>query len=503
VQAQPERLHSAAVFGRIGRRVSDRRPRLLVETIVAGAALLLGALASLQGSFPYLLASALAIVVSAFFIATNPFRVLAIWVAVEAVAYPFLRYPLHHDVATFDRFVILGLGASLFLVSWTPMTKVSRMAVWAFAIFTLIYGASMLSTLVHPLALAPGQRPSSSIQPEISWIQNLLLPLIVFVVAARTVSHERWRILARALACLGVSLAALASVNWILGINLSTYAGFAPFFDSGAAGVARATGPYASPSAFGSVMVVCIAATLYLIQVEKVYLWGGMAFAFELISLAPTLTKTVWSAGLVTIIIALGLRRRITSRLLLVGLTVVLILGIVYSLVGSSQILTERTTSVASTENFVGRLATWQQGLLIFQHWPLFGAGYRQFINAQAFVPHVYVNGVLAVPSAHNTEVAVLAETGLLGSLAFAVLVYAVIRLMSTWRRQAQTSEEVIFGAIVLAAVIGYVLLSQTFGEIYDPPSTIFVALILGAMAGRLNHNADIRRADPPPQSGP
>src|SRR5271165_4241260 len=95
---------------------------LAVGALVVGASLLLGATASRQGQAPYLLVALLAILLTAFFFARAPFRVLAIWVTVEAIAYSFVRYPLYHDVATFDRFVLLGLGASLLLVSWRPMT---------------------------------------------------------------------------------------------------------------------------------------------------------------------------------------------------------------------------------------------------------------------------------------------------------------------------------------------------------------------------------------------
>ncbi len=471
---------------------------LAASALLVAASLLLGATASRPGHAAYLLAALLAILVTAFLFAKAPFGVLAAWLTVEAVAYPFLRYPLYHDVATLDRFVLLALGTSILMVSWRPMTHLSRSATWAFALFTLVYGVSTVVTLVHPLSLAPGQKPSSSIQPEINWLQGFLLPFLVFVIAARTVSYERWRVLARALTFVGVTLAFLALANWLLKLNLSRYSGFAPFLDTGSSHVARATGPYASPSAYGAVMMVCIAATLYLVQVEKAYLWGGAAFLLEVISLAPTLTKTVWSAGLVTVVVALGVRRRFTSRTLFVGLTAIALLGIVYSLVGDSQLLTERTTSTAATNNLAGRLATWHQALLIFTHWPVFGAGAGQFINAQAYVPQVYVNGVLAVTSAHNTEIAVLAETGILGILALVGLIYTIARLLIGWRRNAQSYEEVVFGSTVLAAVTGYVLLSQTFGELYDPPGTIFFALAVGAVAGRLNHNAHLRHDGPP-----
>jgi O-antigen ligase len=497
---RPQSFYVPLVFGRSEGSHSSRRLRITIAISVVSTCLLLGLLASQPARVPYgpyLLAFLLVILVAGFVFVDRLFPVFAGWVAIEGIAYPFLRYPLHHDVATFDRFVILGLGVSILLHPWRPMATVSRRATWAFSVFTLIYGASTIFELLHPLPLAPTQHSSSPIQPGIDWIENLLLPLIVFVIAARTVSYERWRTLAKALTFLGTSLAVLTLVTWQIGFNLSHFAGSQLFLVSDVTGLAaRATGPYASPTAYGAVLIVCIAATLYLIQVDKAYFWGGIAFAFEVISLAPGLTKTVWSAAFVAIIVALGVRRRVTSRILMIGLPAVLILAIAYSVFGSSKLVTARTTSTASAESFAAREGAWQQALSIFDRWPLFGVGTGQVINAQALVRPVRINGVPAASSAHNTELSVLAETGLIGALGLIVISYAMVQLIRTWRRQAQTAEEVIFGSTVLAAVTGYVILSQTFGEIHDPPSSIFCALILGAVAGRLNYKTRLRQID-------
>jgi O-antigen ligase len=466
----------------------------------AGACVLLGLLVNQQEDVPYipgLIACLLAIMIASLLFAGRVFQVLAGWIAVEGVAYPFIRYPLHHDVATLDRLVILGLGGALLLSSRQPMTLVSKRATLAFACFVLIYAASTTRTLIRPLPLAPYQPRASPIQPGIDWSEDLLLPFIAFVCAACTVSYRRWRTLAKALTFLGVSLAGLALVgNWGLGVNLSTFSGASPFLVPGVVDLARSTGPYASPSAYGAVMIVCIAATLYLVQVDKSYLWGGLAVALEVVSLAPTLTKTVWSAGLLTIVLAFGIRRRITSRVLLVCVAMAMILLTVYSFVGTSQVFTARTTGRASAENLDSRIAAWHQAVVVFHHWPLFGTGFGQIINAQALLPPMYYKGVVAVTTDHNTELAVLDEAGVVGALGLVAFVYTMLMLIRAWRRQAQSSEEVVFGATVLAAVAGYALLSQTFGEIYDPPAGIFIALMLGAIAGRLNEKAHVRRME-------
>ena len=80
-----------------------------------------------------------------------------------------------------------------------------------------------------------------------------------------------------------------------------------------------------------------------------------------------------------------------------------------------------------------------------------------------------------------------LAETGLVGFLPFAFLVFAMAALVRAWRRRARTNEEVLFAIMLLAATVGNLLMSLTLVEIYYSPSGTFLALVLGAAAARLN----------------
>jgi O-antigen ligase len=208
------------------------------------------------------------------------------------------------------------------------------------------------------------------------------------------------------------------------------------------------------------------------------------ALSLEVVGLAPSLTKTIWIAAFIAGVIASGLRRRVNSRTVLVALYAAGVLGVVYSLLQSSPIVAERVTG--SNANFVTRLGDYVQGIYIFEHWPLTGAGIQQFIPAQSLVAPVTIGGVPAGPSAHNTFISVLAETGLLGFLPLLFLVSAVIITVRAVRRRARTEEEIRFSATILAAVVGYFLLSLTLVQIYYPTAAMLLALMLGAAAARL-----------------
>ncbi len=457
-------------------------PIVAVATVVAATAA--GALVAHGSHKASLLIAVISVAAIAVVIADHVYEVLIGWIALEALAFPFVRYPLNHNLATFDRTAILAMGGAMLIKSWPKMSVRTKRLTQVFGLFALIYGLRAITSAQLPLP--QGYLPSASYQPELDWLDNIAMAFIVFVVAARTITPGRWPAVARALTVLGVTAAAFALLEWALGFQLSTIEGYSPFVDT-LAGVVRSGGPYPDPTVYGAVMVVAIAATLYWIQVEKAYVLGSLALAIELLGLAPSFTKTVWGAGFVTVVIALGLRRRFSSRTLLVSFYSATAIGIIYTLVQNSSVIQARVTSQASADNFTGRLAAWHQGLLIFDHWPIFGAGVDQFIGAQQVIGPIYQNGVKAVPSPHNAYISALAETGLVGFLPLLLVLALSFMVVRAVRRRARSTEEVVFGATLVAAFAGLFLLSMTFGLLYEAPSTIFFALLMGTAAARLD----------------
>jgi O-antigen ligase len=412
--------------------------------------------------------------------------VLVGWVVLEGFAFAFIRYPYGSaPFFTFDRYVIIALGGALLMQSFPRMSRRSRQLAIALGLFAAAYGLRAFTT--HQLILPAGTTPVSSLQPIADWLDGVLLPFIVFLVAARTVTPSRWPAMAKALTASGVLIAIFALLEWVVGFDLSGITGIDPFFD-GAAGVVRHGGPYPSPTALGSVMIVCMAGTLYWLQAERAYLLGAGALGLEVLGLAPGLTKTVWGAAIVLILIGLGVRSRVSSRTALVVIYGATVVALVYFFVRNSPIIAARVTSTASSDNFLGRVATWQQALDMFRNWPLFGVGVEQFIGGQLLVPRPTVGGILPVPSAHNTLLSVLAEAGLFATIPLIAVGYGSVRIVRACRRLAVSHADDIFRACLLGALVGSLFLSMTFGEIYEPPAFTFVALLLGVAAARVDH---------------
>jgi O-antigen ligase len=457
--------------------------------VAAGAALLaMGEIVLLArgGRAGLLVLGAFAVAVGALLFADHVFEVLLVWVVLEGVAFPFIRYPYHAaPLLTFDRYVLLALAGALLLHPSRPMSRLTKRLTIAMGLFALGFGLRAFTT--DQLLLPVGTLPSSSLQPLADWLDSALLPFIVFWVTARTVTPRRWPAVAKALTFSGVAIGAFALLEWAFGFEVASLAGVNPLFD-GAAGVVRSGGPFPTPSALGSVMVVCMAGTLYWAQAERAYLLGAMALGVELLGLFPGLTKTVWAAAFVVILIGLGLRRRVSSRTVLVAIYGLTTVGVIYFFIKSSPVVAARVTSTASQDNFLGRVATWQQSLEMFQSWPLYGVGIEQFIGGQLLVGRPTVGGVLPVPSAHNTFLSILAEGGLLITLPLLAVVYLSARVVRACRKLAMTAEDTIFRAVLLGGLVGSLFLSLTFSELYEPPAFIFVALLMGVAAARVDH---------------
>jgi O-antigen ligase len=418
---------------------------------------------------------------------------LIAWVAISGLAYPFLRYPLYHDQLTFDRVVYVGFaGALLLLVLMRREVRAARLAWWlagAFVLFVVVYGVRAVTT--HQLPPAPGYAPFTRYEIDIDWFDRAFLPLVAFLVALAVGRARIWHRLVQAFAFLGASVAVLGIAEWAFGFQLATLSHHTPFYDP-YAGVTRVGGPYGDPTTYGGVLVLSIAATCFwLRRAPSRRDRAGLAalLALEIVGLAPSYTKTVWIAGLVTLIVAMGFSRRIGRRTALVAAGVAGGAGLAYLLTRHSTAVAERVTG--STANFWARLGDYHQGLLIFQKWPLFGAGFDQFISAQQLVGHVEVNGVAAAKSAHNIFVSVLAESGLLGFVPLVALVVLIcVVVYRTWRG-ARTEDDVMFAVTLLAATVGIAIMSMTLLVSAYPPVLTLYCVVVGVAAARLRPDAE------------
>jgi O-antigen ligase len=247
------------------------------------------------------------------------------------------------------------------------------------------------------------------------------------------------------------------------------------------------SGPYATDDALAVTLLVCFAATLLWIQASarKRRLVGSAVVLLEVAGIGFTLFRGAWIAALVVMIVALGLRPRRTGRLICIAVLVGLLAAWLSSQAGST--LSQRINNPADVN---GRAATYPQALDLFVRHPLMGVGLGQFGAAQASELLVNkVNGVAAVSSPHSSYFDVLSEGGLLLLLPFLAATGSSAWMIHRYRKiGAGDPYDVLIGAAVAAAALAYVVMSLEETVITSSTaSNAFIAILLGACAGRLD----------------
>jgi putative inorganic carbon (HCO3(-)) transporter len=126
----------------------------------------------------------------------------------------------------------------------------------------------------------------------------------------------------------------------------------------------------------------------------------------------------------------------------------------------------------------VSRLAIWSGATNVFAGSPLTGMGFgnlRSFMGGLVGLPAGWVG------DAHNLYLELLAETGILGFLAFAFLVVASLRMALAQRRLFQRDVDKVIGFAAFASICG-VLVHGTVDYLFHttPQATALFLMVLG-----------------------
>jgi O-antigen ligase len=402
-------------------------------------------------------------------------RSVVIWVALTAVAYPFLRYPVAHPVATFDRVWILAM------VGWLVSERAQLGAAPA-SRRLLVAGAWFVLAMGARAALTGG-----FVRTELeTWLDALLLPAILFMAARRAAAKaSQLDMLLVALSLTGALLGVLGIAERVAGIDLVSRVGGVPITSPGVG--LRVSGPYPTDDILAVTLLICFAGTLYLANRRRTQAQLAIALVaapLELVGIYLTFFRGAFIAVLVIIIIAFGIRpRRYARAFYLLGLMCALAI-LAFGSVSQNSGLGQRLNN---TENVSGRFATYRTGYNLFRRDPIFGVGIGQFGAAETGEQAIAVNGVQAVDTAHNSYVDVLAEAGLWGLVPFLLLTLAVAGMCRALLAGADGRADALFAVTVIAATLAYLLMSMEETTLFVSPDNLFLALLLGAAAGRLD----------------
>ncbi|MBK9122747.1 MAG: O-antigen ligase family protein [Chloroflexi bacterium] len=343
-----------------------------------------------------------------------------------------------------------------------------------------------------------------------AWTVEWLKWLLMAAVAAWVIAYRRWEWVLFAVTMAGVA-------NAIVGIWIY-------FGGSGAEhflitpGSYRAFGTFEQPNPFaafmGIVAPVAGAASVGYIRAAWAMRrssyrsrWGtnvlcagyyGVASALMLAALVFSWSRGAWlAAGVAGVVVALAMpRRRLHSAVLLAGIVAASVLAIASGRLPAS--ITERVASAftdlvnvsdvrgadVTPENYavVERLAHWQAAVEMARLSPVTGVGLG---NYEVVYPQVrLMSWKFALGHAHNYYLNVLAETGMIGVLAYAGM--WVVFVVVSARARAHPDP---LASSIAAGLLGswtYIIVHSVTDQVFVNYAFLHVGVLIG-LAGLLH----------------
>jgi O-antigen ligase len=438
------------------------------------AAAVAGLAITRQGRLPHLIVAAEAIGALLVIVWRLGPGSLWIWAVATGALYPFLRVPSGHPIITFDRVWILAtLSVILLNRRRIATSRPTRLLLFTFGWLAISYGLRALTT----------SGPNLGFDAITLWLDAVILPLLLLIAAAKlTSTASRAQHLGAALTLAGVVLACIGIAEKALGFELASRARGSVRFDPGI-GIVRISGPYPAPETYALSLLICLAATLYWVQVRRPrpLVLGGSALLLEATALGFTFFRAAWIAAVVVVVVLLSRPGRYARTLLIVTYAVAIGL-LAFTQLQHNRQFAERAHN---TRNVDARLAAYKQAFEIFRMRPYYGVGVDQYPNVASTLPATTVNGVASVPYPHDSYLGVLAEQGILGVAPLIAATFAVWYALRKFRRRMRSPRDQLLVTGVRGAAIAYLLMSLPLEMFSSGPSNAFFALFLGAACGR------------------
>jgi O-antigen ligase len=351
----------------------------------------------------------------------------------------------------------------------------------ALAVLTVAYIAA---------TLVAGDRSAASAETE-----DLLSFGALVVVLVTVLDSPAWLERAAWAVALGVGLlAVIAVLQQLTKTYDSTWWGFAGVLADREA--MRSAGPL-NPNPFGQVLAAAAVLSFYLARIGRRPAARSLGWSLAVLC-AAGVVYTQSRAALITLLFAALLiagLRGVRLRVLALAFCAAVALG----LLALPDTLQQRVgalgdvvgESAASYEDTAlrGRASENLAGLEMWRDHPLLGVGPDNFeLQYQRYSAEIGLDPRPKARSAHNLYLESLAETGLIGAVAFAAVL--ALALAGGWRARSRLSGDgALLGEGVFVALCAFLLCALTLSSAYARYQWIFVGL--GLAAGRLARSAD------------
>jgi putative inorganic carbon (HCO3(-)) transporter len=358
--------------------------------------------------------------------------------------------------------------------------RVERVRMPPSAKWFVVLGVALLVAMI-------GARDRSLAMGEISDFVGFAVLATVLVALVDTASWLRrmeWGVVA-ALAF----LAALTDLQQVTRTFGRTFSGLAVATPD--RGVLRSGGPL-SPNFFGEALVAGAVLAVYLAlaaRSRRERSTAVAAAAVMLVAVVYTQSRGAFVAVAVAALVVARLRR-VPLPTLVATATALVVFGIlvlpveVKDRIGELGGLASSRISATSDSSLRGRASENLAALEMFRAHPLLGVGPNNFELAYpGYAQHLGLDQRPELRAAHSLYLESLAETGVIGSVAFFGLLGAAVRCALRARRMASDRTRVLLAEGALVALVTFLVAAATLHLAYPRYLWTFVALAFASQA--------------------
>ena len=324
-------------------------------------------------------------------------------------------------------------------------------------------------------------------------LDDVIIAMLIVLLMQR---YQSIRVVVWSLLVSGTFIASISVYQYITGQFTNAFGGFGQAAIMNIVGESndyRILGTFGSPNSYAQVLVVLVPLAFDRLLNER-RLLARFAAGFALVMVVLTVIFTFSRSGFLALAVVAFLtllRYRPKLETLLIGLalaaTLALFMPAQYTerLSTLTSFLPGSTSSAQSEVSFRGRINEYAVGFLMFADYPFLGVGLKNYpANYLEYSPRVGIDPRREQRAPHSLYIEVAAEQGILGVLAFALILIAVFRGTARAARQ--------FGEMGLRRVqsmtsalsigmIGYLTASFFVHGSYPRPFWLLVGILLAA----------------------
>lgn len=415
----------------------------------------------------------------------------------------FLRPAIPKILPTTDPFILAFGGVLIATLAWVRGHPERRVSLGALECAMGLYLLWNIDSILQPHEYKPILYPLTGIMLDL-WRYLIIgtgIPFAIYLVSRMIFDNRRaiGFLITTLLSCSAYSAwVSIAQFHGPKALVWPKYIVLAP------AWAERAVGLPNQPEVNGLILIVGYVLALVLLGTEKRPRWHQLLLVVIAVACAYSVylthTRSIWLDFAVVVLAGIVLGKGYRAGFVVTALGTVAMIGLNWSTFTSSD---RKAGGVASTNEVYDRLNADATAVWAFLQKPFGGWGLGRFVSVntyrhQQYSPSTPWERGLGIP-AHETELGILAELGIVGLLLWlTVLVLLARHLFTAYLRlpaDGLMGRPLAFIAVTafLSLVLGGLFVDL---RMFDYPSTMVFALV-GAAVGAADRASERPRVDP------